>query len=164
MQTLFFHGLHSNKETTKYQAINYPKFCETVYYESYDYELIHNKYNSLINLFKPDILIGHSLGGYWSLKLAIEHKLPCILLNPQLFPQNKDIFQVDKYQDFLNFKLPKDILVTMYIETDDDIIDVDRTITLLDNNYIIIQEGGHHKLQYPERVNDLIDYISKNFS
>ncbi|WP_317500173.1 YqiA/YcfP family alpha/beta fold hydrolase, partial [Acinetobacter baumannii] len=41
-------------------------------------------YHQAIETIKPDLLVGHSLGGYWALKTAAQHKLAVIVANPSL--------------------------------------------------------------------------------
>lgn len=51
-----------------------------------------------------------------------------------------------------------------YLELGDEILDMHGTKEFLEN-YMQIQsiEGGHHRLEHPERINDLILEIEKSF-
>jgi predicted esterase YcpF (UPF0227 family) len=65
---LFFHGLDSDNQTTKFTAISHPhKYCETVDYRRRSYGEIGRHYDELIALYNPAPLVGHSLGCYWAL-------------------------------------------------------------------------------------------------
>lgn len=69
MNILFFHGLDSSAETTKFTVIkNENKVSFTVDYRKLSFHEVGLLYDKFIEMFNPDILVGHSLGGYWALK------------------------------------------------------------------------------------------------
>ena len=72
-KVLFLHGLDSSKESTKFEAIDTAKTVEKFYQD-------------IIQKMKPDVLIGHSLGAYWALKMSKLYQLPAIIANPNLSP------------------------------------------------------------------------------
>ncbi|RSP74407.1 YqiA/YcfP family alpha/beta fold hydrolase, partial [Acinetobacter baumannii] len=83
MKILFLHGLDSSRESTKFHAILHPeKFCIDVDYRNLSYASVKDFYHQAIETIKPDLLVGHSLGGYWALKTAAQHKLAVIVANP----------------------------------------------------------------------------------
>lgn len=87
MKILFLHGLDSSRESTKFHAILHPeKFCIDVDYRNLSYASVEYFYHQAIQTIKPDLLVGHSLGGYWALKTAAQHKLAVIVANPSLTP------------------------------------------------------------------------------
>lgn len=61
---LFFHGLDSSRESTKFHAIDADhKYCIDVDYRNLNYATVAEFYNEMIEKIHPDILVGHSLGG-----------------------------------------------------------------------------------------------------
>ena len=75
---LFFHGLDSSRESTKFHAIDADhKYCIDVDYRNLNYATVAEFYNEMIEKIHPDILVGHSLGGYWALKMSQQHQIPC---------------------------------------------------------------------------------------
>ena len=75
MKILFLHGLDSSRESTKFHAIDAEnKFCIDINYRNLNYQTVENFYNEIIEKIKPEMLIGHSLGAYWALKMSHIHR------------------------------------------------------------------------------------------
>jgi len=149
---LFFHGLNSSKNTNKYTTIRREKHCETVDYLKTGYDAISKRYDELINEIKPDVLVGHSLGGYWALKKSAERNIPCVLLNPSLFPM------FEGYTDITVDELVRAPNIHAYIELGDEVI----------NGYVMakflrpqaalrLDQAGHHRIKRLYMVNEIID-------
>ena len=96
---LFLHGLDSSKESTKFHAINAEKkYCINVDYRNLNYKTVECFYHDIIEKIKPDLLVGHSLGGYWALKMSQQHRIPAILANPSLNPDfREDYAAIDEH-------------------------------------------------------------------
>ncbi|CAI3101995.1 hypothetical protein MWMV2_MWMV2_00966 [Acinetobacter oleivorans] len=160
MKILFLHGLDSSRESTKFHAILHPeKFCIDVDYRNLSYASVEYFYHQAIQTIKPDLLVGHSIGGYWALKTAAQHKLAVIVANPSLTPN----FRADYPQlseDELMLSNPK----MAYLELGDEQLDMYQVQEKL-APYMNIEtfEGGHHRLAYPSRINDLIIKIYKKY-
>lgn len=70
LKILFLHGLDSSKESTKFEAIDAKnKYCINVDYRNLNFQTVATFYQDIIDKIKPEILVGHSLGGYWALKM-----------------------------------------------------------------------------------------------
>ena len=66
MSNIVFHGLDSSKQSTKFHAIDaMHKYCIDVDYRNLSYQSVADFYHEMVETIKPDILVGHSLGGYW---------------------------------------------------------------------------------------------------
>ena len=157
---LFFHGLDSSKESTKFHAIDSAKkYCIDVDYRNLNYSTVAEFYQNALATIKPDLLIGHCLGGYWALKMSLQHRIPCIVANPTLTPD----FRTD-YPAITEFDLEHDIPQIAYIELGDEVLDMYATTAFLEP-YMQVEavEGGHHRLAAPERVNQLIHYMEQTF-
>ncbi len=157
---LFLHGLDSSKESTKYHAIEaVKKYCIDIDYRNLNYKTVESFYHEIIEKFKPDLLIGHSLGGYWALKMSQLHRIPAIIANPSLNPD----FRND-YQPINEHDLEHDVPQIAYIELGDEVLDMYATVAQLES-YMQVEtmQGGHHRLEHPQNLNRLIEYMEHTF-
>lgn len=157
---LFLHGLDSSKESTKYHAIEaVKKYCIDIDYRNLNYQTVESFYHDIIEKFKPDLLIGHSLGGYWALKMSQLHRIPAIIANPSLNPD----FRND-YQPINEHDLEHDVPQIAYIELGDEVLDMYATVAQLES-YMQVEtmQGGHHRLEHPQNLNRLIEYMEHTF-
>lgn len=156
---LFLHGLDSSKESTKFHAIDaLNKFCIDVDYRNLNFETVSAFYHEMIEKIKPDIIVGHSLGGYWALKMSAAYQIPCVIANPSLQP-----FFRDDYPAIEDADLQNDIPQMAYIELGDEILDM-HAVQLQLEDYMQVEaiDGGHHRLEKPEHLNILIQFIEKH--
>ena len=156
---LFLHGLDSSKESTKFHAINaVQKFCIDIDYRNLSFQTVATFYDEIIEKIKPNIIVGHNLGGYWALKMSSLHQIPCVIANPSLSP-----FFRDDYPAIDDQVLQNDIPQMAYLELGDEILDMHAVQSQLED-YMQVEaiEGGHHRLEYPERLNQLIQYIEQH--
>ena len=160
LKILFLHGLDSSRESTKFHAIHASKkFCIDVDYRNLNYTTVEKFYNDAIDTIRPDLLVGHSLGAYWTLKLSSKHRIPAVIANPSLAPR----FRAD-YPPINEHDLENDIPQIAYIELGDETLDMYSTLQQLEPfMQIKTIEGGHHRLSQPENLNLLIDYMQLTF-
>ena len=160
LKILFLHGLDSSRESTKFHAIDAKnKFCIDIDYRNLNYQTVENLYSEIIGKIKPELLIGHSLGAYWALKMSHLHRIPTIIANPSLYPNFRD-----DYLQINDLDLENDIPQIAYIELGDEILDMYATSTLLEQfMQVDLYEGGHHRLAHPENLNPLIEYMQQTF-
>lgn len=157
-QVIFFHGFGSSPATNKFDAIDYSKTCILVDYANEEYFDIDKKHHEHVEQVIADgfipIIVGHSLGGYWALRMAERFNVSCILINPQLWPDSQQIRDVDAYTDIDNLRAPKYV----YIETGDEMINVSRTLDwAIKNAQLKTYQGGHHRVERLDVINQLID-------
>lgn len=153
---LFLHGLDSSRESSKFEAVQAErKFCINIDYRNLNYQTVANFYDDIIEQIRPDILVGHSLGGYWALRMSQRHHLPCVIANPSLQPDFRDDYPAIHHSD-----LDHDIPQLAYIELGDEILDMHAVQAFLEN-YMQVEShpGGHHRLLHPEQMNALIQQI-----
>jgi len=105
------------------------------------------------------LLVGHSLGGYWALKMSQQYRIPTIIANPSLSPDFREDYPAINEHD-----LEHDIPQIAYIELGDEILDMYAVVEQL-NPYMQVEtlEGGHHRLAQPENLNQLIEYVEQTF-
>lgn len=157
---LFLHGLDSSRESTKFHAIDAKqKFCIDMDYRNLSFQSVADFYHELIDKIKPEIIVGHSLGGYWALKMSVAHHLPCIVANPSLQPN----FRED-YPAISNEDLDHDIPQFAYLELGDEMLNMHSVQQHLED-YMQIQviADGHHRLKCPENLNPLIQLLEKEY-
>ena len=87
---LFFHGLDSSNETSKYTCMTRePKYCQTVNYRE-DFEAVFEIYDALIQekmkQYPRVVLAGHSLGGWFANHFAHKYNLRALLIAPCIYP------------------------------------------------------------------------------
>ena len=148
LKVLFLHGLDSSRESTKFQAIDAKqKFCINVDYRNLNYQTVADFYHNIIQKIKPEILVGHSLGGYWALKMSLSHHIPCVVANPSS-------------DDDLQHDIPQ----LAYLELGDEILDMHAAQAFLEN-YMQTStfESGHHRLLHPENINSCIQQIEQAY-
>ena len=157
---LFLHGLDSSRESTKFHAIDANhKYCIDIDYRNLTFQTVANFYHDIIIKIKPEILVGHSLGAYWALKMSALHKIPAIIANPSLNPN----FRED-YPPIAEDDLEHEIAQIAYLELGDEVLDMYAVKEQLEP-YMLVQavEGGHHRLASPENLNDLIQHLHIHF-
>lgn len=152
-KVLFLHGLDSAKESSKFAAIDAKnKLCINVDYRNLNYQTVESLYFDIIKKIKPEILVGHSLGAYWALKLSKAFQLPTVIANPSLAPSFRDDYPAISVHD-----LDHDIPQFAYIELGDELFDMRQIADQLESFMQVESiEGGHHRLEYPEKLNLLI--------
>ena len=103
--------------------------------------------------------MGHSLGGYWALKMSLSHHIPCVVANPSLAPT----FRSD-YPAISDDDLQHDIPQLAYLELGDEILDMHAAQAFLEN-YMQTStvESGHHRLLHPENINSCIQQIEQAY-
>ena len=157
---LFLHGLDSSRESTNFHAIDAnQKYCIDIDYRNLNFQTVADFYRDIIAKIKPEILVGHSLGAYWALKMSALCKIPTVIANPSLSPN----FRED-YPPINEADLEHDIAQIAYLELGDEILDMYAVQEQLEP-YMIVQalEGGHHRLASPENINGLIQHIQTHF-
>ena len=157
---LFLHGLDSSRESTKFHAIDAnQKYCIDVDYRNLNFQTVADFYRDIIAKIKPEILVGHSLGAYWALKMSVLHKIPAVIANPSLQPD----FRTD-YPPISEDDLEHEIAQIAYLELGDEQLDMYAVQQQLEP-YMQVQavEGGHHRLVSPENINQLLQYMQNHF-
>lgn len=160
LKVLFLHGLDSSKESTKFEAIDAKhKYCINVDYRNLNFQTVSEFYQEIIDKIKPEILVGHSLGGYWALKMSALFQIPAVIANPSLHPKFREDYPAIDEQD-LDHAIPQ----VAYLELGDEILDMCAVEEQL-SPYMTIQSvaGGHHRLAHPQHINQLIDYLEDTF-
>lgn len=98
---LYLGGMYATKESTTYTTLQ--KHFKNIEVEYVDYdrrnaimakEQIKSKIIYAQDCYKNVLLCGNSLGGYWANYFSEKMQIPCILINPSLFPKTN----LEKYE------------------------------------------------------------------
>ena len=154
-KVLYLHGLESNQGGKKVDFLA-KEFM--VHAPEMDYKSEHLSYqldNIMVN-FKPDIIIGSSMGGYVADILARNYGKPAIMFNPALHNRSFDPaieYPIEGEQAELQDRK------VVVLGKNDDVIPPYLTKIMLENNFnykIVIEEMAH---QVP--LNIFIDTINE---
>jgi predicted esterase YcpF (UPF0227 family) len=154
-KVLYLHGLESNQGGKK---VDFLANEFIVHAPEMDYKSEHLSYqldNIMVN-FKPDIIIGSSMGGYVADILAEKYGIPSILFNPALHNRSFDPaieYPIEGEQVELQERK------VVVLGKNDDVIPPYITKIMLKNNFnykIVLEEMGHRT-----PLNIFIDTINK---
>ena len=152
---LFFHGLDSSNETSKYTCITRePKYCQTVNYRD-NFAEIFEIYDALIReriaQYPRVVLAGHSLGGWFANHFAHKYNLRALLIAPCIYPNEVLADSIPDVVDMkLSFPTTNTEMVRVMVEVDDESLDVAvarRTLVNLPDSWDVDYfAGGHHRI------------------
>lgn len=154
------HGLDSSRESTKFHALQSEnKCCITVDYRNLNYQTVAHFYQEIIQKIQPDVLVGHSLGAYWALKMSALFKLPALVANPSLKPQ----FRTD-YPSINETDLDSDAPKIAYLELGDEELNMLEAQEYLEQ-FMLVEavEGGCHRPSNPDNLNQLLHHLENHF-
>ena len=164
---LFFHGLDSSCETSKYTCITrQPKYCQTVNYRE-DFEAVFEIYDALIQEkikeYPRVVLAGHSLGGWFANHFAHKYNLRALLIAPCIYPSEVLADRIPQVADMkLSFPTSNPQMTRVMVEVDDECLDVAvarRTLVNLPANWEVEYfERGHHRIARSSEIwSNLLD-------
>jgi uncharacterized protein len=91
MKIIFLHGLESNNQSSKVTSMLNQGF--EVHAPEMPYHNNPNLYSETLNYvldYKPELIVGSSMGGYFAFHLGTHFKTNLILLNPALHSRSFD--------------------------------------------------------------------------
>ena len=152
---LFFHGLDSSNETSKYTFITRePKYCQTVNYRE-SFAEVFEIYDALIRekmtQYPRVVLAGHSLGGWFANHFAHKYNLRALLIAPCIYPSEVLADRIPDVADMkLSFPTTNTEMMRVMVEVDDESLDVAvarRTLVNLPDSWDVDYfAGGHHRI------------------
>ena len=137
---LYLHGLESKQGGEK---VGFLAGECAVYSPAIDYRVedLHGKVHNIVSNFKPDLIVGSSMGGYVAHEFAKAFNLPAILLNPALHSRS---FEPDLDTFILSFDTSFHERQIVLLGKNDGVIDPELTKTILgDDKRFVIEEGEH---------------------
>jgi predicted esterase YcpF (UPF0227 family) len=158
MKVFFIHGYQSSKNTNKFTVIETDdKICLDVDYDKFTFKQLEKLYFSTINEYNPDIIVGHSLGAFWSLLMSQLTAIPCVIINPQFTLTKFEKLGYPQYVDWSAY-FNGDNWVYSYIETGDEIINVSKTVEVCKKySDCTVYQGGHHRVENLNNINKIIN-------
>lgn len=165
---LFFHGLDSSDETSKFTCIKRtPKYCQTVNYRE-DFEGAFEIYDALIQekmrQYPKVVLAGHSLGGWFANHFAHKYELRALLIAPCINP-SVVLFNRAPIAGVLDLPFPtsNDEMTKVMIEVDDERLDVavarQTLIDLPESWEVAYFEGGNHRIAREYEIGDYLNSL-----
>lgn len=135
-------------------------------YNTWDPDIGFQQLEALVapHLDRTPILVGSSLGGFWSYYLACRHHLSCVLLNPCMTPestlkpylgavQNRysgetGWFHEEDLQKYARYRFPGRPPCTVLHEKGDELIPYSESIANFERKArLILLEGGCHRFE-----------------
>ena len=153
-KVLYLHGLESNQGGPKvdFLANEFMVHAPKMDYKDPNLEI---KLYEIMTTFKPDLIIGSSMGGYVADTYARQYGLPAILFNPAL--HNRSFEPAMEPEIFDEDEIVKQRKIVV-LGKNDDVIPPYITKIMLENNHyyeIVLEEIAH---QIP--LNIFIDTIN----
>jgi predicted alpha/beta hydrolase family esterase len=152
---LFFHGLDSSNQTSKYTCIKRePKHCQTVNYRD-DFKGVFEIYETLIQekmkQYSRVVLAGHSLGAWFANHFAHKYNLRALLIAPCIYPSDVLADRIPEVANMkLSFPTSSTNTVRVMVEVDDECLNVAvarRTLVDLPESWQVEYfEHGHHRI------------------
>ena len=128
VKIVYLHGLESGPNGSK---VGYLKNlgCNVLHppMKYYEMKIVLEKTLDLIKWYKPDLIVGSSMGGYFAYLYGKHLKLPVLLLNPALHSRSFEPFVIFPEND-------RDSKVYLITGKNDDVIDPERTVKWLNDN------------------------------
>lgn len=159
---LFFHGLDSSNQTSKFTCITHePKYCQTVNYRE-NFKDAFVIYDELIqkNLKKyPQVVLaGHSLGGWFANHFAHKYNLRALLIAPCINPSEVLADRIIEVADMdLPFLTSNPAMTRVMIEIADERLEVTvarHTLKEVPESWKVeYYEGGHHRIARENEIN-----------
>ncbi|MCB9425894.1 MAG: hypothetical protein H6584_06200 [Flavobacteriales bacterium] len=122
----YLHGLES---TNKGAKTDWLKFIANIYAPKIDYTQseIYQTLKAKIIAFKPDLIIGSSMGGYFAFEIAKELNYPALLFNPALHSRS---FEPDMSGHQIGQHNPR---MQVVLGENDKVINPEKTLEILRN-------------------------------
>lgn len=168
---IIFHGYTSSCANARYQNLPFETIRVDVDHDSYSWQQTHDIYENLIReaMESSDsslILLGHSLGGWWARYFVKKFDLRAVLLNPLVDVATSEVNMRDRnlYADHqADLEKWHGGRIIYYIELPDDVINFASVMPCLKKDgAVIIREGGHHRIRWPEIIPELLrDAVSQ---
>jgi hypothetical protein len=149
---LYIHGYGSSAETAKAGLVKGMQ-SYTIDYDTNTFEDTFKFFESIITNNDVTLIVGHSLGGYWALKIGNKYEIPVVLVNPSLFPT-----VISGYPPCTNDDTINKSHRFAYLEMGDEVIDMAEVSNFLEGTTSIYKVcGGHHRIQFQNKLKDFIN-------
>jgi predicted esterase YcpF (UPF0227 family) len=151
---LYLHGHGSSAQTPKASLL--PEMvCHTIDYDIHSCKEVETFYSKIIEEGDFEMLVGHSLGGYWALRMGNKYNIPTVLVNPAIaptivenyyYPPNTEEDAVNRGHRFL------------YVEMGDERLDAVEIVNYFEGTTSILEvPGGHHRIEFQDKLRDFIN-------
>lgn len=164
-KVIIFHGYTGSCENARYQNLPYETIKVNVDHDRLTWQETYEIYDKIVKKAIEDwegniILLGHSLGGWWARYFVKQYGLTAVLLNPLVDLKTIDIDIPDRaeYEKHMaDIEHKQGGSITYYIEQPDEVINFEPIIEALHKDgKVIIKQGGHHRIEWPENIPQLL--------
>lgn len=185
MKILYVHGFNSSGSSSKVDQLkkefpNYKIVAPTL--SADPSEAYGQLVSELIEDYEDTIIVGTSLGGFYSLLISNRFDIPCFLINPSLEPHKTLVKKVGKYtrfgtdnevydfkheyieklRDFSNEISPSEQnhkLINVYLSTDDEQLDFSNIKKFIPRakTHKEFDNSGHRFSRFSEVIPDIMN-------
>ena len=168
---IYIHGFRSSPMTEKGQIFKrtFPGITLATY-DTLHPDIGYRQLDRIVQDALPQqpILIGSSLGGFWSYQFARKYGLKCVLLNPCMSPQitlkpyigvvenlytgERGVMEQRDLQDYDKYRLPGEAAQCVVLhEKGDELIPYQESVANFSGKAnLILIEGGSHRFEHVE--------------
>jgi predicted esterase YcpF (UPF0227 family) len=124
------------------------------------------------------LLVGSSLGGFWSYQFAKKYDVPCVLLNPCMQPEltlepyigevknmytgDRGVMEVSDLARYGDYRFPGVAACVVLHEKGDELIPYQESVVHFDGKAkLVLIEGGSHSFEHLERAVEEIRILLK---
>lgn len=151
---LYLHGYGSSAKTAKASLLE-NMICFTIDYEKFSHSEVEAFYENIIETNDIEMLVGHSLGGYWALRMGNKFNIPTVLVNPAMWPT---VVENHYYPPTTKEDLVNRAHRFAYLEMSDEVIDmVEVSEFLRDTTSVYEVPGGHHRIEFQDSLRSFIN-------
>lgn len=167
------HGYTSSCENERYLGLPFATCGVDVEHDSYTWRQVCDIYEKLLEEARSGfdgrlILLGHSLGGWWARYFARKYDLAAVLLNPLADVRTAVGVKIPDVAAYAEKQLemaawPERGQLTFYTEQPDDVIDYSQILVDLEKEgRVIVKQGGHHRIRWPENIAPMLRETAGN--
>lgn len=161
---IYIHGFRSSPQSEKSRALKimYPDIVLATYdtlHPAQDFERLDEIVRSALD--RRPVLVGSSLGGFWSYHFANKYGLPCVLLNPCMTPERTlqpwlgrvenmytgevGLMKPEDLELYQQYRLPGEAECVVLHEKGDELIPYQESVENFEGKArLILIEGGNH--------------------
>ncbi len=166
-KVVIMHGYTSSCENERYMGLPFATCGVNVEHDQHTWQQVCDIYEKLLQEARCGfegklILLRHSLGGWWARYFARKYDLAAVLLNPLADIHTAIDVKIPDAAVYAEKQLEMAARqgrgqLTFYIEQPDETIDYSEILPELQKEgRVIIKQGGHHRIQWPENIASML--------
>ena len=157
-RVLYLHGLESSNTGSKVDFLHEVSDCFAPYMDYKDIN-VEKHLMKMVQAFKPDVIIGSSMGGFVGMALANRYNIKCIAFNPAIHSRPIEPNLPSLQHDDVRFGFSPVVVLGL----EDDVIDPAKSEDLLEQMEIECEiervEGLGHRIPFDVFVDIYNKYV-----